>query len=47
MYGDKVSEGVAEASQIFLIMRYVARVTSGKLIAVWLQFISGVSAVNP
>jgi hypothetical protein len=50
-------ERVAEASQIFLwdahvlqyylAMRYTAHMTGGKPIAVWSQFISDVSAINP
>jgi hypothetical protein len=50
-------EGVAEVSQIFLrnthvlpkylVMRNTADVTGGKPIAVLLQSISGVSAINP
>jgi hypothetical protein len=50
-------EGVAEVSQIFLkdtqvlpkLVSYenTANVTSGKPIAVWLQSILGVSAINP
>jgi hypothetical protein len=49
-------EGVAEASQIFfrdthvlpkLAIRNTADVTGGKPIAVLLQSISGVSAINP
>jgi hypothetical protein len=44
-----IPEGVAEVSQIFLqlAMRNTADVTGGKHIAVLLQSISGVSAVNP
>jgi hypothetical protein len=51
-----ISEGVAEASQIFLrhthvlpklAMRNTADVTGGKPIAVLLQYISGISAINP
>jgi hypothetical protein len=49
-------EGVAEVSQIFLrdthvfpklAMRNTADVTGGKLIAVLLEAISGVSTINP
>jgi hypothetical protein len=48
-------EGVAEVSQIFLddhvlpklAMRNTAAVTGGKPIAILLQSISGVSAINP
>jgi hypothetical protein len=51
-----IPQGIAEASQMFLrdvyillklLLRNTADVTSGKLIAVWSQSISGVSAINP
>jgi hypothetical protein len=50
-----ISEGVAEISQIFLrdthclpkLVSHEADVTGGKPIAVLLQSISGVSAINP
>jgi hypothetical protein len=52
-----IPEGVAEVSQIFhrdthvlptlVAMRNIADVTRGKPIAVFLQSVSGVSAVNP
>jgi hypothetical protein len=46
------TQGVAEASQIFLWEDHVKQKlfsyeSGGKLIAVWSQFISGVSAINP
>jgi hypothetical protein len=58
-YSRFITEGVAETSQIpetptfyqndneRLAMRNTADVTDGKPIAVWSQFISGESAVNP